>query len=389
MTCTVKVTAMRAALERAAGVVPTRSTMPVLQCVLLRAAQGRLTVSATDLDVWQETSVEASIEEPSAVAVDAHKLLLVFNALSTTQDAVLRKDGNALTIHQGRSQTRMLAAQAEEFPNKPPQPAGEPLVLGGPEMSAGLDLVVPFISTDEARAVLMGARMTWNGHTCMLTATTGQNLLQVALPRAAVYSRPPAWAAPALVPRRAAASIGRLRDQEQERISVMLDTHRVGFSSAGPGGALTARLIDGTYPDVDGAVLSKIMECGTVFGAPAAVLLDTLRRQTLVETGARIQATVEVSGGQVRLSSTGENTQWAEEESEFKAKGPDAKITIPLKWMVRLLTTVAATAPDQEVFIRFQDEASPLHMMTESRGGMVLHMVAAPIAPALVRKRAA
>ena len=39
------------ALDVIAGVVPTKTTLPILTCVLMEAADGRLTLSATNLDI--------------------------------------------------------------------------------------------------------------------------------------------------------------------------------------------------------------------------------------------------------------------------------------------------------------------------------------------------
>ena len=54
--------------------VPSRPTLPVLQHVLLESGEGRLTLTATDLDVAITTSTPAEVAEPGRVLLPARLL---------------------------------------------------------------------------------------------------------------------------------------------------------------------------------------------------------------------------------------------------------------------------------------------------------------------------
>ena len=58
-------------LQLCQGVVEKRSTIPILSNVLLRAADGRLQIAATDLDVTFLSSTSARIVTPGGVTIEA------------------------------------------------------------------------------------------------------------------------------------------------------------------------------------------------------------------------------------------------------------------------------------------------------------------------------
>lgn len=388
MLCRVKTEALRAALARAAAVVPSRTTMPVLQCALLRLDKA-LHVAATDLDTWVESNIPATDITPYRVAVDCRRLLAICEALTTTQDVELLLDPNqglVLVVQQGRHRTRLFTMQADDFPRPPPSPTeakGDALVVGGPELAEAAHLALPFVSTDESRGVIMGARFRWNGTTLTVTATNGQNLVQVMVPQPALYSAPPAWPLDAIVPRLA---LGAMTGVGVERIRIIRDEHRIQFDTDGV--CHVSRLVAGAFPDVDGMVLQKIDECRTVIRCRAEDLVHALQRQCVTDDVRHVQARITVDNKRVSLSSVGRHAQTAlEEDLDFAVKGPNADAVIPmdktLGWLRRL-------EPGQDVFLRIHnDEHTPVHLLTESKQGMVLHSVVARIRSDLARKQAA
>ena len=61
-------------LQAVQSVVSTRTTLPILSNVLLRAEEGKLEFTVTDLDVTVACAVEAKIEKPGATTVPVKKL---------------------------------------------------------------------------------------------------------------------------------------------------------------------------------------------------------------------------------------------------------------------------------------------------------------------------
>ena len=73
-------------LQAVQNVVSTRTTLPILSNVLLRAEGDRLEFTATDLDVTIACGVEAKVKKPGASTVPVKKLFGIVRELSNLRD---------------------------------------------------------------------------------------------------------------------------------------------------------------------------------------------------------------------------------------------------------------------------------------------------------------
>ena len=68
-------------LQSVQNVVSTRTTLPILSNVLLKAEEGRVEFTATDLDVTVACSVEAKVEKAGSTTVPVKKLFGIVREL--------------------------------------------------------------------------------------------------------------------------------------------------------------------------------------------------------------------------------------------------------------------------------------------------------------------
>src|SRR5665213_4630762 len=117
-----KLTIERAALLRALGhvqsVVERRNTIPILSNVLLRAADGKLSLSATDMDLEIVESVPAEIAQPGATTAPAHTLYDIVRKLQDGSNVEFETnpDTGVLALRAGRSNFRLGCLPTEDFP---------------------------------------------------------------------------------------------------------------------------------------------------------------------------------------------------------------------------------------------------------------------------------
>src|SRR5436190_2669059 len=71
-----------AGLQAVQNVVSTRTTLPILSNVLLRAEGSRLELTATDLDVTVVCGVEATVKKPGTTTLPVKKILGIARELS-------------------------------------------------------------------------------------------------------------------------------------------------------------------------------------------------------------------------------------------------------------------------------------------------------------------
>lgn len=114
-----------AALAAISPAIPPRPTMPILSCVHMTVADGRMTIRATDYELVIERVVELEAGDDGVALVSGLRLRdLVSKLAGTTVDLVMEGDG--LHVTAGRSKYRLATYPAAEYPEVPvvPPPTG-------------------------------------------------------------------------------------------------------------------------------------------------------------------------------------------------------------------------------------------------------------------------
>src|SRR3954468_8560380 len=102
-------------LQSVQNIVSTRTTLPILSNVLLRAEANRLELTATDLDVTITCTVEATVTKPGATTRPLKKLFGIVRELSTPEMELELDDKNVCAIRSGSSFFKVRGLGAEEF----------------------------------------------------------------------------------------------------------------------------------------------------------------------------------------------------------------------------------------------------------------------------------
>jgi DNA polymerase III subunit beta len=104
-------------LQKLQGIAERKSNMPVLANVLLQAsAEGRLSLSATDLELSYRTHVETDIEQGGGTTVSAKKLLEIVKEISIDTISLQTLPNERLAIRAGRSYFELSTIPVEDFP---------------------------------------------------------------------------------------------------------------------------------------------------------------------------------------------------------------------------------------------------------------------------------
>src|SRR5499426_4231600 len=106
-------------LQAVQNVVSTRTTLPILSNVLLRAEGDRLEFTATDLDVTITCGVEAKVKKAGASTVPVKKLFGIVRELANADIDLQVDEKNVCSIQSGASFYKINGLSADEFPPPP------------------------------------------------------------------------------------------------------------------------------------------------------------------------------------------------------------------------------------------------------------------------------
>ena len=90
-------------LQAVQNVVSTRTTLPILSNVLLRAGDGRLDLTATDLDVTVSCGVQAEVKTPGATTLPVKRLFGIVRELAAPELDLELDEKNTCSLRAGPS----------------------------------------------------------------------------------------------------------------------------------------------------------------------------------------------------------------------------------------------------------------------------------------------
>ena len=109
--------------------VSSKTTLPILECILLDAEGGALTLVGNDMELGIKTSLEATVRQEGSAAVNARIFSEIIRRLPEADVKIEADEKNNITIECGNSKFNISGQNPEEFPPFPEITKSEPLVV--------------------------------------------------------------------------------------------------------------------------------------------------------------------------------------------------------------------------------------------------------------------
>ncbi|HSK16608.1 MAG TPA: DNA polymerase III subunit beta [Gaiellaceae bacterium] len=255
--------------------VSTRTAVQILAGIMLRAAAGRLHLSATDMEISLRVSLDAQVEDEGAIVVPGRLLVDIVRLLPGGEVTLEhRADEGVVRLTCGSASYGLNTYGPEDFPRLPEV---EPESTFTVDRAAFLDTISRVgrsASRDESRPVLTGVLVRFEGSKLVMAATDSYRLSvkETELPAG------PGQELEAIVPARALQELARIgQASEAPTIEIGVQENQVVFGVDGVW--LTARRIDGQFPNYR-QLLPEQFEAEVRL--PRDELLDVVRRTGLL-----------------------------------------------------------------------------------------------------------
>jgi DNA polymerase III subunit beta len=224
--------------------VSTRAATQALSGILL-TAEGRVTLSATDLDMGLETTLDAEVGSEGSVLLPGRLMAEVARSLADpTVEIESREAEQDVEIRSGSSSFHLRVLPAEDFPKLPAPGEAPGLKIPAQQLGASIDLVARAASRDDMRPVLTGVFVAASGNEMTMVATDSYRL---AVKRTELENDL-GGEIDANIPARALRELGRILSSEGvEEATVALLPNQAVFQAGAI--VLTTRLIEGQFPN--------------------------------------------------------------------------------------------------------------------------------------------
>ena len=149
-------TLLSAAIDGVSKAVTLRSTIPVLEGILLKAEGFQLTLTGYDLEMGIVTTIEANVKEPGEIVLNAKLLSNMISRMPAGQITIQSADNGKTTIQSGVAQFEIQSMSATDFPELPNTGAEETLTIKTGVLRDMIDRTLYAVSQDEKKPAHTG-----------------------------------------------------------------------------------------------------------------------------------------------------------------------------------------------------------------------------------------
>ena len=165
------------ALSIVSHAVSSRSTLTILENILITTEQDRICLSATNLELGLRYWIPAQIEQEGSVTVPAKMFTDLVNTMpADTVNLKLNEINQTVTVRCQKLVTEIRGIESSEFPPMPEYDETEGVPFEMPEMKKMIQQVAFAAAVDDNRPVLHGVKMSVNGNLLAMAATDGYRI---------------------------------------------------------------------------------------------------------------------------------------------------------------------------------------------------------------------
>ena len=320
-------------LQNISGVLNTNNTLPILDNFLFRIEDGKLVVSASDLETTMTTNIELNnTDKDGSVAIPAR---LILDTLKTFADEPLTftvdESSFGIEIKSNNGKFKLSGFNGEEFPKIPSIEKASELNITSVALSNAITKTLFATGNDELRPVMSGVLFELSEESLTFVSTDAHKLVR--------YRRLDAKAdkgATFIMPKKPLTLLKGILDSGDSQVKVQYNAMNAYFEFNNI--QLICRLIDGTYPNYE-AVIPK--ENNNILTIDRKNFLASVKRVSIFSNKTTHQVRLKISGSE--LSIAAEDLDYSNEANErltCSYDGEDIEIGFNSRFLVEMLNNL-------------------------------------------------
>ncbi|MFA5025882.1 MAG: DNA polymerase III subunit beta [Candidatus Shapirobacteria bacterium] len=246
------------ALSHTSRFVASKVQLPILNHILFSTDNGRLKLSATNLELAINYWLGAKIEKEGSFCLPAKEITEFVSYLPAGKIDLFLKDSNVLTLTSSKTESNFACLPPADFPEIPTLDPKTAFEIDLPVLTQAINQIAFAAATDDSRPVLTAILCTFSNEELTLVATDGFRLslksIKLVNPLGLSTEKETL-----LIPAKSLLEIVKLaKNTKKVKIGLTKDAHQIVFVLEDL--ELVSRLIDGEYPDFN-RIIPK--SCGT------------------------------------------------------------------------------------------------------------------------------
>lgn len=321
-------------LQGISGVLTTSTSLPILDNFLFEIGDGRLTVSASDLETTMRTTMDADTNESGKIAIPAKLLLDVLKSLPDQPITFsVNRDDFSIEVAYDNGKSKMAGFNGDDFPKTPELESTSSTRLSGELLSDAISKTLFATGVDDLRPVMSGVYCQFSPENITFVATDAHKLVR--------YTRTDSQAtgSSAFILPKKPLNLLKTNLTGDEEVNLEYNDSNAVFTFNDV--VLICRLIDGKYPNYE-AVIPK--ENPNVLTIDRAQFLGSIKRVSIFANKTTHQIKLKLAGSELSLSA--EDIDFSNEANErltCNYSGEDLEIGFNSRFLMEMLNNLDTT----------------------------------------------
>ncbi|HEY8739173.1 MAG TPA: DNA polymerase III subunit beta [Candidatus Dormibacteraeota bacterium] len=333
--------ALSQALQVVSRAVSPRTTLPILNNVLLETSDKGLRLTGTNLEIGIVNHVAAEVHSEGSVTLPARLLTEFVAQLKEKQmDIELDTKTQTLSVNCGPyHNVKIKGIDPAEFPALPAREDGLRVELQQSELLPAIEQTVVAASSDEGRPVLTGVYTQLGPETLTLAATDGHRLavktLSAVSAEGSSGNEPGADGADSvIIPARALQELARvLKGDGRVEMAMGRSRNHVFFKAEGV--EVMSRLIEGTYPNYSQVIPPA--PANTTITLSTKELHERARAVAIFARDSANVVRIKTEAGEISISATTSEVGSSEASVSAEIEGADIQIAFNSRYLLDVL----------------------------------------------------
>lgn len=356
-----KISFIREKLVRAMGVVlrmvSTQVTLPILANIKLDCDEGRLKISATDLEVGIETWIGAKITEKGSITLPA-KLFFEYLSSIDEEKIDLETKDNKIKITGQKTKTQIKGLSSSDFPLIPKiKDTIINLKIDIQKFKKAIINCSFACAQDETRPMLTGILFKITKDNYILTATDSYRLCETKIK----HNQKNIKEIQTIIPKRTMNELVRIIDDIKEEAEVIIGENQISFNFGQK--YFISRLIEGSFPEYEQIIPKKFI---TTLVVNKNDFVNRLKIASLFSRDSANNIKIEVSKDKNILSISSYSQQVGDNESQLDIKnliGENINFSVNAGYILDVLNIIKK----EQITIKILNKESPIFISDDEK----------------------
>jgi DNA polymerase III subunit beta len=339
--------------------VPSKTTLPILEGILFEAKNGKLKLTATDLEIGIETLSNVDVIEPGKVVLSSRIVGDIVRKLPDADIEIETAEKNLVYIKSERSNFKIVTLPHDEFPELPVVKKENGITLSQSILKDTIKQTIFAVSSDEVRPILTGVLFDVDGEKLTMVALDG---FRMAVKWNGIINDN---SFKAVIPGKTLSEIGKILNENENPINIYFSKNHIQVQIEDT--IIISRLLEGEFINYKQIIPSDYKIKVKVSSSKLMEACD--RAALFARDSSNNMIKFEINDDLMVIASNSQNGD-VHEELKIQKEGNDIEIAFNAKYFIDVLKVIEG----DEITIEFTTNVSP-SIIRPSDGTGYLYLV--------------